>query len=111
MTSAKDQQDNDPKSKESKISERKDRMEAKKEIEHTFFCETKESAHSLGAELTLLGHQVGEIEECDEEDQEGFYLETTELTTMSEAAANAANLNSLAEEFECVYDGWGVSMD
>lgn len=111
MTSAKDQQDNDPKSKESKLSDRKDRIESKKEIEHTFFCETKEAAQSLGAELTLLGHQVGEIEECDEEDQEGFYLETTELTTMSEAAANAANLNSLAEEFECVYDGWGVSMD
>lgn len=81
------------------------------EIEHSFFCETMENAQGLADELTVMGHKVLSIEKSEDQEQEGFYVETSEMTTPAQAALNAGNLSALAEEFDAVYDGWGHSLD
>lgn len=92
--------------KAKEISSKSEHVEAIEEIEHTFFLENMDNAQALSEELTVMGHQVKSIEKTDDEEQDGFYVETIEKTTLARAALNAANLEVLAQEFDAVYDGW-----
>lgn len=92
--------------KAKEISSKSEHLEAIEEIEHTFFLENMDNAQALSEELTVMGHQVKSIEKTDDEEQDGFYVETIEKTTLARAALNAANLEVLAQEFDAAYDGW-----
>lgn len=85
-----------------------EKMAQAKEVEHSFFCESKDKAQSLAAALTALGHRVNEIEE---DEEGGFYVESVEVASMGDAALNSGKLQALAQEHDASYDGWGVSLD
>ncbi len=96
--------------KEGSASGKGGETEAQKSVEHSFFCESMEDAQALAEELTVMGHKVLSVEKSDDEEHDGFLVETLESTTLSRAAINAGNLQVLGEEFNAVYDGWCVAI-
>ena len=79
--------------------------------DHFFLSKSQAQAESLAARLIELGYEASTDEaEADEvSDEYKFYVAALEQSSPQSVAERAQRLYDLAEELECVYDGWGTS--